>query len=34
MMCGLFDPTIWWLEQVPPNLRPNDKKVNELEKLR
>ena len=29
-----FDPTIWWLEQLPSNLRPDENKVEELEKLR
>ena len=33
-MSGLFDPTIWWLEQLPRNLRPDENKVEELEKLR
>ena len=33
-MFGLFDSTIWWLEQLPSNLRPDEDKVEELEKLR
>ncbi|PKL47263.1 MAG: hypothetical protein CVV39_06020 [Planctomycetes bacterium HGW-Planctomycetes-1] len=33
-MSGLFDPKIWWFEQLPSNLRPNESKVKELEKLR
>lgn len=33
-MSGLFDPTIWWLAQLPSNLRPDENKVEELEKLR
>ncbi len=33
-MSGLFDPKIWWLEQLPSNLRPDENKVEELERLR
>ncbi len=33
-MSGLFDPQIWWFEQLPSNLRPDESKVEELEKLR
>lgn len=33
-MSGLFDPKIWWFEQLPSNLRPDENKVEELEKLR
>ena len=33
-MSGLFDPTIWWLEQLPRNLKPDENKVEELERLR
>lgn len=33
-MPGLFGPTIWWLEQLPSNLRPDENKVEELERLR
>ena len=34
MMSGLFDPKIWWFEQLPSNLRPDESEVEELEKLR
>jgi len=30
----LFNPEVSWLEQLPPNLRPDDDKVEELENLR
>lgn len=33
-MSGLFDPNIFWLEQLPRNLRPDENKVEELERLR
>lgn len=33
-MSSLFNPKIWWLEQFPNNLRPDENKVEELEKLR
>jgi len=33
-MSGLFDPKIWWFEQLPSYLRPDESKVEELEKLR
>jgi len=33
-MSGLFDPKIWWLERLPSNLRPDENKVEELERLR
>jgi hypothetical protein len=33
-MPNLFNPEISWLEQLPPNLRPNDDKVELLENLR
>ena len=33
-MSDLFNPEISWLEQLPPNLKPNDDKVEELENLR
>jgi len=33
-MSGLFGPTMWWLEQLPSNLRPDEDKVEELENLR
>jgi len=33
-MSGFFDPKIWWLEQLPSNLRPDENKVEELERLR
>ena len=33
-MSGLFDPTIWWLKQLPSNLRPDENKVEKLERLR
>jgi len=33
-MYGLFDPNIFWLEQLPRNLRPDENKVEELERLR
>jgi len=33
-MSGLFDPKIWWLEQLPSNLRPDENKMEELERLR
>ena len=33
-MSGLFDPKIWWFEQLPSNLRPDESEVEELEKLR
>ncbi len=31
---GLCNQTIWWLEQLPINLRPDENKVKELERLR
>jgi len=34
IMSDLFNPEISWLEQLPPNLKPNDDKVEELENLR
>ena len=34
MTSAAFDPTIWWLEQLPGNLKPDDNKVEELERLR
>jgi len=33
-MSNLFNPEIWWLEQLPSNLRPKDDKVEKLENLR
>ena len=33
-MPNLFNPEVSWLEQLPPNLRPNDDKVELLENLR
>ena len=33
-MSGLFDPNIFWLERLPRNLRPDENKVEELERLR
>lgn len=33
-MSDLFNPEISWLEQLPPNLKPNDDKVEQLEILR
>ena len=33
-MSGLFDPNIYWLEQLPRNLRPAEDKVENLERLR
>jgi len=33
-MSGSFAPKIWWLEQLPNNLRPDENKVEELERLR
>jgi len=33
-MSNLFNPEVSWLEQLPPNLRPNDDKVELLENLR
>jgi len=33
-MSNLFNPEVSWLEQLPPNLKPNDDKVEELENLR
>ena len=33
-MSGFFDSKIWWLEQLPSNLRPDENKVEELERLR
>ena len=29
-----FDPGIWWPEQIPHNLRPDETKCEELEKVR
>lgn len=29
-----FRPNIFWLEQLPRNLRPNERQIEELEKLR
>ena len=29
-----FDPGIWWREQIPRNLRPDEAKCEELEKVR
>ena len=33
-MSGLFDPKTLWFEQLPSNIRPDENKVKELEKLR
>jgi len=33
-MEDFLNSNIWWFEQLPPNLRPANEKVTELEKLR
>lgn len=33
-MSGLFNPTIWWAKQLPHDIRPNEDKIEKLEKLR
>jgi hypothetical protein len=34
IMSNFFNPNIWWLEQLPSNLRPNNNNVEKLERLR